>query len=235
MKIDIVTLFPEMFEGPFSESMIKRAQKKGLVEINIHNLRKWSVDKHNTVDDKPYSGGAGMVLMVEPIDKAISELRHKAKDTKTKVYLMSPQGAKFTQSKASELSEAGHLILIAGHYEGFDERIREHLVDGEISIGDYVLTGGELPAMVITDAVIRLIPGVLGDSDSLKGETHSIDPQFNNRNTQSNIKHPVYTRPEEYKGWKVPEVLLSGDHKRIEKWKKENYTTKSRVNKNINN
>ncbi|MFC1649199.1 tRNA (guanosine(37)-N1)-methyltransferase TrmD [Patescibacteria group bacterium] len=208
MKIDIVTLFPDVFT-PLGESIVKRAQEKNLVEINIHDLRKWSTDKHNTVDDKPYGGGAGMVLMVEPIYKAISKL----KTLKSKIILLSPQGKLYDQSKAKTLSKETHLILIAGHYEGFDERIREHLVDEEISIGEYVLTGGELPAMVIVDSVVRLIPGVLGDENSLVGETHS---------KKGYKKHPVYTRPEKFMGWKVPEVLLSGNHLEIEKWKKEN-------------
>lgn len=221
MKIDILTLFPEMFEGPLTVSMIKRAKQDALVEINTHHIRDWANDKHRTTDDKPYAGGAGMVLMVEPIDRALKDLRKE----NTKVILMSPQGRKFTQRIAQELTKDEHLILIAGHYEGFDERIREHLVDDEISIGDYVLTGGELPAMVITDAVVRLIPGVLGDSESLEGETHSVD------DTPGTNKHPVYTRPENYNGWKVPEVLLSGNHAEIKKWKRENYTKSSRVKK----
>lgn len=217
MKIDILTLFPEMFDGPFSESIIKRAQEKKLVEINIHNLRDWAEDKHKTVDDKPYGGGAGMVLMVEPIFNALQDL--KAQDANSlpsshnpHTILLSPQGKVFNQQKAQELSKLDHVILIAGHYEGFDERIREHLVDEEISIGDYVLTGGELPAMVVVDSIVRLIPGVLGDKESLANETHS-EP--------GHTKHPVYTRPEEFKGWKVPEVLLSGNHKEIKAWKQK--------------
>ena len=201
--------------------MIKRAKRDSLVEINTHHIRDWAIDKHRTTDDKPYSGGAGMVLMVEPIDRALKELKEK----NSKVILMSPQGRKFNQEIAKDLSKLEHLILIAGHYEGFDERIREYLVDDEISIGDYVLTGGELPAMVVTDAVVRLIPGVLGDSESLEGETHSVD------DTPGANKHPVYTRPENYNGWKVPEVLLSGNHAEIKKWKSENYTDSSRVKK----
>jgi len=211
MRIDILTLFPKMFSGPFDESIIKRAMEKGLVDVEIHYLRNWATDKHGTVDDKPYSGGAGMVIKVDVVDAALKDLKSKINNPESKVILLSPQGETFTQQKAKELSKLDHLILIAGHYEGFDERIRENLVDEEISIGDYVLTGGELPAMVIADSIVRLIPGVLGDSDSLRDETHS-RPGY--------TKHPVYTRPEEYKGWKVPEVLLSGDHKKIEGWKK---------------
>lgn len=224
MKIDILTLFPDMFEGPFSVSMIKRAQEKGLVEISIHNLRDWTTDKHNTVDDKPYGGGAGMVLRVDVIDKALDQLKSEARNSKSKtiskstkqkprIILFSPQGKKFTQAKAKSLSKLYHIILIAGHYEGFDQRIREQLIDEEISIGDYVLTGGELPAMVIVDSVVRLIPGVLGDKESLTDETHS---------KKGVHKYPVYTRPEEYKSWKVPEILLSGNHAEIEKWRKDN-------------
>ena len=208
MKIDIITLFPEMFRGPFEESIVKRAQEKELVEVNIHNLRDWATDKHKTLDDKPYGGGGGMVLMVKPIYEALKDLKTK----NSKVVLLTPQGKVFNQKRAQQLSKLKHLILIAGHYEGFDERIREHLIDEEISIGNYVLTGGELPAMVVIDSIVRLIPGVLGAEESLIDETHS-EP--------GHIKCPVYTRPESFKGWKVPEILLSGNHKEIEKWRKK--------------
>src|SRR4030043_872266 len=161
MKIDILTLFPEMFKGPVEESIIKRAQEKGLVEIKIHNLRDWAVDKRGTVDDRPYGGGVGMVMMVEPIDRALRDLKLKIKNEKLKIVLLSPRGKVFSQKMAQELSKLDHLILICGHYEGVDERVSKHLVDEEISIGDYILTGGEIPAMVIVDAVVRLIPGVL--------------------------------------------------------------------------
>lgn len=212
MKIDILTLFPEMYAGPFQESIMQKAQEKKLVKINIHDLRGWSTDKHNTVDDKPYGGGPGMVIKVDVVGKALEELRSQNSDLKTLTVLLSPQGKVFNQQIAQEFSKAEHLILIAGHYEGFDQRIREHLVDQEISIGDYVLTGGELPSMVVADAVARLIPGVLGDEESLEDETHS---------ETGKKKYPVYTRPEEYKGWKVPDILLSGNHPEIEKWRKE--------------
>lgn len=208
MKIDILTLFPEMFRGPFEESIVKRAQEKELVGINIHNLRDWATDKHKTLDDKPYGGGGGMVLMVKPIYEALKDLKTK----NSKVVLLTPQGKVFNQKRAQQLSKLKHLILIAGHYEGFDERIREHLIDEEISIGNYVLTGGELPAMVVIDSIVRLIPGVLGAEESLIDETHS-EP--------GHINCPVYTRPESFKGWKVPEILLSGNHKEIEKWRKK--------------
>lgn len=209
MKIDILTLFPEMFNGPFSESIIKRAQEKGLVEISMHNLRDWAIDKHGTVDDKPYSGGPGMVIRVDVVDNALRNLRKR----NTKVLLMSPQGKTYSQQMAQELATDEHIILIAGHYEGFDHRIVDNLIDEQISIGDYILTGGELPAMIIVDSIVRLLPEALGDQESLANETH-FKPGFK--------KFPVYTRPEEYKGWKVPEVLLSGNHKEIKAWEKEN-------------
>jgi tRNA (guanine37-N1)-methyltransferase len=207
MKIDILTIFPEMFEGPFRESMIKRAENKKLVKIKIHDLRVWAEDKHKTVDDKPFGGGPGMVMKAEVIDKALKAL----KTDKTRVVLLTPQGKTFKQKIAKKLSELKHIILICGHYEGFDERIREHLVDEEISIGDYVLTGGEIPAMVVVDAMVRLIPGVVGKKESLKEESFS----------QGLLEYPQYTRPADYKEWKVPEVLLSGDHEKIKKWRKE--------------
>ena len=215
MQIDILTLFPEMFHGPFSESVIKRAQEKGLVTINLHNLRKWTKDSHHSVDDYPYGGGTGMVLMVEPFYEALKELKKE----NSKVILMTPQGFPFVQEKAQELAQCTHLIIIAGHYEGFDERIREHLVDEEISIGDFVLTGGEIPAMVITDSIVRLIPNVLKE-DATKYESF----------TDNLLEYPQYTRPEDFKGWKVPEVLLSGNHKEIAKWrqKKSREKTKAR-------
>lgn len=204
MKIDILTLFPEMFSGPFDSSLIKRAQEKKLVEINITNLRNYTSDKHKTVDDKPYGGGPGMVIMVEIIDKALIDL--KSKDSKT--ILLSPQGKVFSQKTAGDLSVNKHIILICGHYEGFDERIRR-LVDEEVSIGDYVLTGGEIPAIVIVDSVVRLLPGVVGNKESVKDESFS-----NNL-----LEYPQYTRPADYKGMKVPEVLLSGNHAEIKKWR----------------
>ena len=199
MKIDILTIFPKMFAGPFEESMMKRAQEKGLVEIKIYNLRDWAKDERGTVDDKPYGGGPGMVMMVEPIYKAVkfltrSDLEHfKGPTLQTKVILLTPQGESFKQAKARELAKIDHLILIAGHYEGFDERIRS-LVDEEISIGDYVLTGGELPAMVVVDTVVRLIPGVLGKEESLNEESF----------TENLLEYPQYTRPEEFREIKVP-------------------------------
>ncbi len=206
MHIEIITLFPEMFAGIFSESIIKRAQEKKLIAININNLRAWAIDKHKTVDDRPYGGGAGMVIMVEPVDRALKALKQKD----SHIILMSARGTRFTQQKAQALVKHTHLIIICGHYEGFDERIRKHLVDEEISLGDFVLTGGEIPAMAIVDATARLIPGVLGKKESLVEESHSI-PGY--------LEYPQYTRPVDYRGWKAPEVLLSGNHAKIKKWR----------------
>ena len=208
MKIDIITLFPQMFKGPFDESIIKRAQKKSLVEINVHDLRKWGLEKRKTVDDRPYGGGVGMVLMVEPIYYSLKEL----KTNKAKVILLSPQGKTFNQKSAERLAKSEHLILVAGHYEGFDERIREHLIDEEISIGDYVLTGGELPAMILTDAIVRLIPDVLEKEEAT---------QFESFTKEGLLEYPQYTKPADFKGWKVPKILLSGNHQEIEKWRKK--------------
>jgi len=209
MVIDILTLFPEMFVGPFDESIIKRAQDKSLIEIQIHNLRDYATDKHHTVDDRPFSGGPGMIMRVDIVDHAISDLKSKVHDLQSKIVLLDAGGEKYTQQKAQTLSKLGHLILICGHYEGVDHRIHEHLVDEIISIGDYVLTGGELPAMIIADSVVRLLPGVLGDDQSTLEESHS---------TPGYLEYPQYTRPEEYNGWKVPEILLSGNHGAIKEW-----------------
>lgn len=206
MQIDILTLFPGMFKGVFSESIIKRAQAAKKLEINIHNLRDWSGDKHRKVDDKPYGGGPGMVMSCQPIFDAVGDLK-----TRSRVILLTPQGKKLDQKLAKKLSKEKRLILICGHYEGVDERVRQALVDEEISIGDYVLTGGEIPAMVLVDAVARLIPGVLGHKDSNKQESFS----------SGLLEYPQYTRPAVYKGLKVPQILLSGDHEQIEAWRKE--------------
>lgn len=206
MKIDILTLFPKMFTGPFDESIIKRAKDKNLVDIKIHDLRQWGLTERRTVDDRPYGGGTGMLLRVDVIDTAISKL----KTLNSKVILLDATGEKYTQQKARELAKCKHLILIAGHYEGFDHRVHEHLVDEVISIGDYVLTGGEIPAMVITDSIVRLIPGVLEKEEATQIESFS-EP--------GKIEFPQYTRPEEYKGWQVPKVLLSGNHAKIKKWR----------------
>mgnify|MGYP001594730741 CR=1 FL=1 len=214
MKIDILTLFPKMFEGPFSQSILRLARDKLLVEINIHDLRQWSTDKHRTVDDHPYGGGVGMLIMVAPIYLALHELKSK----KSKVILLDPGGTPFNQAKAQSLSKAEHLILIAGHYEGVDERIKEHLIDEEISIGDYVLTGGELPTMVVVDSIVRLIPDVLEKSEATEIESFS----------NNFLEFPQYTRPEDFKGWKVPPALLSGNHRKIEQWRKEKALERTR-------
>lgn len=220
MKIDILTLFPEMFKGPFEESIIKRAQEKGLVEIKIHNLRDWAKDRRGTVDDKPYGGGVGMVLRVEPIDRALEEIKKlRNEEIKgRKIVLLSPQGKVFNQKMAQKLSKLDCLILLCGHYEGVDQRVSDYLVDEEISIGDYVLTGGELPAMVLVDSVIRLVPGVLEKPEAVKSESFS----------QGLLEYPQYTRPENFKGWKVPEVLLSGDHQKIAEWRKKKSLEKTK-------
>ena len=212
MNIDILTIFPPMFSGPFTESIIKRAQEKQLVSIRLHDLRQWTSDTHHTVDDRPYGGGPGMVMLIEPIDKALTELKSQYQNLKTHVILTSAKGATFTQQKAHSLSQHQHLIFIAGHYEGIDQRVADHLVDEELSIGDYVLTGGELPTMVMVDSIVRLLPGVLGDDQSIIEESHS-NPGL--------LEYPHYTRPENYKGWSVPPVLLSGNHAVIQKWRQE--------------
>jgi len=228
MKIDILTLFPEMFAGPFATSMLKRAQDERLVEINIHNLRDWATDKHKTVDDRPYGGGPGMVLRVDVIDRAISEIKDQKTKTKNqRVVLLTPQGQLFKQKTALKLSKLRHLILIAGHYEGVDERVRKYLVDEEISIGDYVLTGGEIPAMVVTDAVVRLIPGVLGDSHSLDHESFSTIGE----NSSRLLEYPQYTRPENFRGWKVPQVLVSGNHAEISRWREAQSHERTRTSR----
>lgn len=211
MKIDILTLFPEMFDGFLNTSIIKRAIDLNKVTINVHNFRDYSLDKHKRVDDYPYGGGAGMVLMCEPIFRAIEDLREE----NTKVIMMSPSGNVFKQNTAISLSKESHLILLCGHYEGFDERIRT-IVDMELSIGDYVLTGGEVPAMAITDAITRLIPGVI--------TTESLDSESFNDNL---LDYPNYTRPENFRGMKVPEVLLSGNHKNISEYRHQEQVRKT--------
>lgn len=202
-----------MFEGPLSESILGRAKKNKLVEIVVHDLRKYSLDKHKSVDGKPYGGGPGMVMMVEVLDKAIKALKTKT----SKVILLTPQGKVFKQALATKLSREKHLILVCGHYEGFDERIRK-LVDEEISIGDYVLTGGELPAMVLADTVVRLLPGVVGNAESIKSESFA----------KNRLEYPQYTRPENYQEMRVPKILLSGDHRKIENWRDEQSLIKTK-------
>jgi tRNA (guanine37-N1)-methyltransferase len=207
MHISIITVLPRLIESPFNDSILKRAQRKGLAQVEIIDLRQYAWGKHKSVDDYAFGGGAGMVMMIEPIDRCISEL--KSKRPYDEIIYMSPDGELFTQSIANELSIKQNLILLCGHYKGVDERVREHLITREISIGDYVLSGGELAAAVVADAVIRLIPGVLSD------ETSALTDSFQD----GLVAPPVYTRPAEYNGWKVPEILLSGDHAKIEEWK----------------
>jgi tRNA (guanine37-N1)-methyltransferase len=207
MKIGVLTLFPAMFAGPLDESIVKRAREARLLDLKIHNLRDWTHDRHKTVDDKPFGGGPGMLLKAEPLFEAIESLQRE----NTKVILLSPGGRKFDQSIARELAQQGDLLLVCGSYEGFDERVRETLADDELSIGDYVLTNGALPAMVVIDAVARLLPGVLGDDESSHDESFS----------HGLLEYPQYTRPAEFRGMKVPEVLLSGNHAEIEKWRRE--------------
>lgn len=209
MRIDIITCLPRLIESPFADSILKRAQAKGLVTVNIIDLRDYSIDNHKSVDDYAYGGGAGMVMMIEPIDRCLSYL--KSQRSYDEIIYMSPDGEQLTQSLANEFSLKNNLVMLCGHYKGVDERVREHLVTREISIGDYVLSGGELAAAVLSDAIIRLIPGVLSD------ETSALSDSF-----QDNlISPPVFTRPAEYKGWKVPDVLLSGHQAKIEQWKLE--------------
>jgi tRNA (guanine37-N1)-methyltransferase len=209
MKIDVLTLFPAMFAGPLDESIIKRARDSGLLDLKIHQLRDYTHDRHKTVDDRPFGGGPGMLLKPEPIFEAVAAI---ARET-TKVILLSPSGRPFSQAIARELSQESDLLFVTGHYEGFDERIRELLADDELSIGDYVLTNGALPAMVVIDAVVRLLPGVLGDDESSKEESFSAGGP--------GLEYPQYTRPAEFRGMKVPEVLLSGHHAEIAKWRVE--------------
>lgn len=209
MKIDILTIFPEMF-APLTESIIKRAQSKGLVEIKVHNLRDWSTDKHHTVDAPPYGGGPGMVMRVDVIDGAVADL--KKDSPKAKTILLDTKGSIYKQARAGQLAKEEHLILIAGHYEGIDHRVHEQVADEVISIGEYVLTGGEIPVMIVVDSVVRLIPGVLGSEESLLEESYQ---------EEGKVEYPQYTRPEEYKGWKVPEILLSGHHAKIKEWRKK--------------
>jgi tRNA (guanine37-N1)-methyltransferase len=207
MKIDVLTLFPEMFAGPLDVSIVQRARRTGLLDLRVHNLRDWTHDRHKTVDDRPFGGSAGMVLKPEPLFEAVESLGNE----QTKVILLTPAGRPFSQAIARELAQDEHLLFICGSYEGVDERVREALVDDELSIGDYVLTNGGLPAMVIIDAVTRLLPGALGDDESAKDESFS----------HGLLEYPHYTRPAEFRGMKVPDVLLSGHHAEIDKWRAE--------------
>ncbi len=215
MRIDIITLFPAVFEPIFTASIINRAQLKKLVQINVIDLREFTHDNYRTVDDRPYGGGAGMILKPEPLFEAVESLR----TNESYIILLSPRGKTFHQSKAKELISYPHLILLCGHYEGVDERVRSALIDEEISIGDYILTNGNLPSMIVTDAIIRLIPGVLGSDESI------IEESFNN----DLLEYPQYTRPANYKNMKVPEVLLSGDHQQIKKWRQNQALSQTEI------
>ncbi len=209
MRIDIITLHPALFEGAFSESIIRRAQDKGLAEIHIHNLRDWTDDPRRTVDDYPYGGEAGMVMMIEPIFKCINEL--KSQRTYDEVIYTSPDGIVHNQGEANHLSTMENIIILCGHYKGVDHRVREHLITREISIGDYVLTGGELAASVIVDSIVRIIPGAIGDEASALTDSFQDDL----------LSHPIYTRPAEFNGWRVPDILLSGNFAEIDKWRED--------------
>ncbi len=211
MRVDILTIFPGMFAGPFGESIIKRAIERNAVEIHTWNIRDFSTDKHRTVDDYPFGGGAGMLMKPEPIFLAFDHLQHLTAPSRPRVVLMSPQGERLSQAKVQELSEEQHLAVLCGHYEGVDERVVEALVDDQISIGDYVLTGGELPAMVLVDSIVRLLPGVLGDEESAATESFS----------DGLLEYPQYTRPRDFRGMVVPDVLLSGHHEQIRLWRRE--------------
>jgi tRNA (guanine37-N1)-methyltransferase len=217
LRIDVLTLFPAICEGALSESIMRRAQEKGLVGIRVHNLRDWAHDKHRVTDDAPYGGGPGMVLKPEPIFDAVESLRVNS----SKVILMSAAGRRLTHEIVAHYACESHLILICGHYEGVDQRVVEHLIDDEISIGDYVLTNGALAAAVFTDAVVRLLPGVLGHDESAASDSFS----------QGLLDHPQYTRPVEYRGWRVPEILLSGDHAKIAQWRREQAEKKTQRNR----
>lgn len=210
MKFDIVTIFPEIFNSYFGESIIKRAQNAGAIEIKTHNLRDYTEDKHRNVDDTPYGGGAGMVMRVEPFYNAVEKIKAENSDLKKRVILFSAKGKRFTQKDAHRLAEYDQLIMLCGRYEGVDERVAEHVVDEEISIGDFVLTGGEIPAMLVLDGITRLLPGVLGNEQSAVIESHS---------EEGYLEFPQYSKPEDFKGWKVPNILLSGHHGEIEKWR----------------
>ncbi|MFL6553938.1 MAG: tRNA (guanosine(37)-N1)-methyltransferase TrmD [Verrucomicrobia bacterium] len=221
MRIDIVTLFPEICRAPLSESIMKRAQEKRIVDLHIHKLRDWATDKHHVVDDAPFGGGQGMVMKPEPIFAAVEDLKSQIANRKSQILLMSPAGRRFDQEMAQQLSQESHLIIISGHYEGVDHRVIEHLIDLEISIGDYVLTNGAIAAVVLVDSVVRLLPGALGH------ERSAADDSFSN----GLLEAPQYTRPADFRAWKVPEVLLSGNHAEIAKWREEQATTRTRANR----
>ncbi len=220
MRFDVLTLFPDLFEGYFTQSLLKLALQKGLVEIHLWNIRNWATGKHRSVDDRPFGGGPGMVIMPEPVFGAVEAVQSQA-EPQGQLVMMTPGGERLTQSVVKELSEARRLLLLCGRYEGFDERIRLGLKPREISIGDFICNGGEVPAMVVIDTVIRYVPGVLGDEESVVEESHS-EP--------GRLEYPQYTRPREFRGMEVPEVLLSGDHPAIAKWRREQSNKRSENN-----
>jgi len=216
MQFEVFTLLPEVFPPYLESSILQRARQRGLVSVNVHNIRDYTLDKHNTTDDTPYGGGGGMVMKVEPVFEAVESVlglgaHQAAPRPEIPIIMLTPQGRVFTQSVADELSQHEKIALLCGRYEGLDERIREHLVTDEISIGDYVLTGGELPALILIDAVTRLIPGVLGDPDGAADDSHATGL----------LEYPHYTRPPEFRGWKVPDILLSGDHGKVDQWRRQ--------------
>ena len=224
MRIDIITLFPDICRAPLNESMMKRAQENGTLDLHIHNLRAWTSDKHHVVDDAPFGGGQGMVMKPEPMFAAVEDLQNQTPNIKhqtSKVILMSPTGRRFDQRMAEQLSHESNLIVVCGHYEGVDHRVVDHLIDEEISIGDYVLTNGGIAAVILVDAVVRLVPGVLGDEQSAH------DDSFR----EGLLEAPQYTRPAEFRGWRVPEILLSGNHGEIAKWREEQARKRTRENR----
>jgi len=221
MRIDIVTLFPEVCRAPLSESIMKRAQENGIIELHVHNLRDWTTDKHHVVDDAPFGGGQGMVMKPEPIFAAVEDLKSQIPNCKPQILLMSPAGRRLDQQMAQQLSQESHLIIICGHYEGVDHRVIEHLIDLEISIGDYVLTNGAVAAVVLVDSIVRLLPGTLGHQQS------AADDSFSN----GLLEAPQYTRPADFRGWKIPDVVLSGNHAEIAKWRQEQAINRTRQNR----
>jgi tRNA (guanine37-N1)-methyltransferase len=212
VRIDVITLFPEIVGGPLDASILGRARRAGQVDVQLHQLRDYATDKHHTVDEKPYGGGPGMLLKCEPIFAAIEDVQKKT-PTPGRVILLSPTGTKFDQAKARELASLDRVVFVCGHYEGVDERVREHLVDEEISLGDFILTNGALAALVVIDAVVRLLPDVVGNESSIQSESFGVE--------QPGLEGPQYTRPEEFRGWRVPEILLSGHHGNVESWNRE--------------
>lgn len=232
LKIDILTIFPKMFSSAFAESIVKRAQEQNLVKINIYDLRDWTVDKHRSIDAPPYGGGPGMVMRIDVIDKAVQALKLKALGNKPQVILLDTKGKIYNQEQARRLAKNKHLIFIAGHYEGIDHRVHKHIADKVISIGPYVLTGGELPTMVVIDSVVRLVPHVLGNPKSLLEESYSspntdFSKKEKNKSHIASLEYPQYTRPAKYKKWQVPKILLSGNHKKINQWRKNHSSSVS--------